>query len=303
MKIKELAARIPQKNKAVLCILTAAFFFALMNLFVSLSGDVPTVQKTFFRNFFALIIASGALIKNRCSVIPPKGARAELFMRGAFGYLGVVCNFYAISHLNISDASLLNKMSPFFAMIFSAIILKERANGFQWAMILTAFAGALFVIKPTFQNADLAASAAGFAGGMFAGLAYTFVRKATGKGVKGYYVVFFFSAFSTLAALPLTVAQFSPMTAAQLASLVGAGLSAAGGQFAITAAYTFAPAKEVSIYDYSQIGFAALLGFVFMRQVPDGWSFLGYGIIFAAALAMFIYNNRPQDKHTDKERL
>ena len=138
-----------------------------------------------------------------------------------------------------------------------------------------------------------------FAGGMFAGLAYTFVRKATGKGVKGYYVVFFFSAFSTLAALPLTIAQFSPMTAAQLLSLVGAGLSAAGGQFSITAAYTFAPAKEVSIYDYSQIGFAALLGFVFMRQIPDGWSFLGYGIIFAAALAMFIYNNRPR---TDKEK-
>ena len=65
MKIRELAAKIPQKNKAVLCILCAAFFFALMNLFVSLSGDVPTVQKTFFRNFFALIIASGALIKNR----------------------------------------------------------------------------------------------------------------------------------------------------------------------------------------------------------------------------------------------
>ena len=164
-----------------------------MNMFVRLSGDVPTIQKTFFRNFFALFIASGAMIKNRCSIILPKGARFDLFMRAACGYAGVVLNFYAIDRLSISDASLLNKMSPFFAIIFSTFLLKERANKVQWAIILTAFIGALFVIKPSFQNAELGASIAGFCGGMCAGAAYTFVRRATGKGVKSYYAAFFFS--------------------------------------------------------------------------------------------------------------
>lgn len=299
-RIKTVFAKIPPKKKAVICILGAALSFAFMNLFVSLSGNVPTVQKTFFRNFFAMIIAAVTMVKNRCSIIPPKGAQLDIFLRSAFGYLGVVCNFYAISQLNISDASLLNKMSPFFAMVFSTFLLKERASGFQWAMIFTAFAGALFVIKPSFANADIGASAAGLVGGMCAGLAYTFVRKATSKGVKGYYVVFFFSAFSTLAALPLTIANFYPMSAAQFACLVGAGISAAAGQFTITAAYTYAPAKEVSIYDYAQIGFAAVLGFIFMSQVPDWWSVLGYVIIFAAAFAMFKYNNRPQKQPSEK---
>ena len=64
-------------NKAILFLITSAFFFALMNMFVRLSGDVPTIQKTFFRNFFALFIASGAMIKNRCSIIPPKGRSEE----------------------------------------------------------------------------------------------------------------------------------------------------------------------------------------------------------------------------------
>ena len=72
-------------NKAILFLITSAFFFALMNMFVRLSGDVPTIQKTFFRNFFALFIASGAMIKNRCSIILPKGARFDLFMRAACG--------------------------------------------------------------------------------------------------------------------------------------------------------------------------------------------------------------------------
>lgn len=287
----------PKKlRKAVLFLITSTFFFALMNMFVRLSGDIPTFEKTFFRNFFALFIASGAMIKNRCSVVPPKGARLDLICRSVFGYAGVVCNFYAIDRLDLSDASLLNKMSPFFAIVFSTFLLKERANKVQWGIILMAFAGALFVIKPTFANAELLPSIAGFLGGMGAGAAYTFVRRATGKGVKSYYIVFFFSAFSTLAALPFTIAQFVMPTWQQLLMLVGAGVSAAVAQFCITTAYSYAPAKEVSIYDYSQIIFAALLGFVVFGQVPDVFSFVGYIIIIAAALIMFRYNNRAERK-------
>lgn len=279
-------------TKAILLIITSAFFFALMNLCVSLSGDVPTIQKTFFRNLFAMLIASIAMIKNRHSVLPKKSEIFDLLMRSGFGYLGVCCNFYALSRLAVADASLLNKMSPFFAIIFSAIILKERPDRIQIICILTAFAGAMFVLKPTFGNADLLPSCAGFIGGACAGLAYTFVRKMTSRGIKGYYIVFFFSAFSTLCALPFTIFGYSPMTLRQLLFLIGAGISAAAAQFAITTAYSFAPAREVSIYDYSQIIFAALLGFLVMDQIPDGWSFLGYGIIIAAALYMFLHNNK-----------
>ena len=278
--------------KAIMFIVISAFFFAMMNMFVSLSGDVPVIQKTFFRNLFALVIASGAMIKNKHSILPQKKYLPSLIMRSAFGYFGVCCNFFALSSLSVADASLLNKMSPFFAVIFSMFILKEKANKVQWAIILTAFAGAMFVLKPSFANAQLLPSIAGFVGGACAGLAYTFVRKLTSEGEKGYYIVFFFSAFSTLCALPFTIIGFQPMTMAQLLCLVGAGVSAAIAQFCITTAYSYAPAKEVSIYDYSQIVFAGLLGFFVMHQIPDVLSFIGYGIIIAAAFLMFKYNNR-----------
>ena len=67
-------------------------------------------------------------------------------------------------------------------------------------------------------------------------------------------------------------------------------LAAAGGQFGITAAYYHAPAKEISIYDYSQIIFSTILGFFLFGQVPDRYSVLGYVIICAMALWMFVYN-------------
>ena len=113
-------------------------------------------------------------------------------------------------------------------------------------------------------------------------------------------MVFFFSAFSTLAALPITLINYQPMSLYQLLMLVGAGVSAAIAQFCITAAYSYAPAKEVSIYDYSQIIFAAVIGFFVLDQVPDALSFVGYAIIIAAAFAMYKYNNRKQPEQENK---
>ncbi len=284
--------RMKSLHKAILLLITSAFFFALMNMFVQLSGDVPTIQKTFFRNLIALVVAAAVMLKNRTPALPPKGARLDVLLRSVAGYIGVICNFYALGSLNLSDASLLNKMSPFFAMIFSIFLLKEKANKVQWAIILTAFVGVLFVIKPTFGNAQLLPSVVGFIGGISAGCAYTLVRRASKHGAQGSSIVFCFSAFSCAASLPFLIFAYSPMTLYQLLMLIAAGLSAAAGQFCITAAYSHAPAKEVSIYDYTQILFSAAIGFFVMHTLPDVFSIVGYVIIIAAAYAMFRYNNR-----------
>ena len=52
----------------------------------------------------------------------------------------------------------------------------------------------------------------------------------------------------------------------------------------MTKAYSYAPAKEISVFDYSQVIFSALLGFVVFREVPDIYSFIGYILIFTMAI-------------------
>ena len=78
----------------------------------------------------------------------------------------------------------------------------------------------------------------------------------------------------------------------QLVYLLLAGLAASGGQFSVTAAYSNAPAAEISVYDYTQIIFATILSFIFLGEIPDAISFVGYIVIFAAGLMMFLYNNK-----------
>lgn len=280
------------KTKGVIFIILSALSFTGMNTFVRLAGDLPTMQKVFFRNFVAMIFAFAAMVKAGDSFKPKKGSVKYLLIRSAAGLAGVFGNFYALDKIELSNASMLNKMSPFFALIFSAIFIKEKVKPKQAVAIAVAFIGALFIIKPTFGNADLLASLAGFAGGMAAGGAYTCVRWLGIKGENGKLIVLFFSVFSCVLTVPYLIFDYHYMTAFQWFALLMAGVFAAGGQFAITAAYTHAPSREISVYDYSQIIFAAVVGFFVFGDIPDLWSFVGYFIIIAMAVWMFVYNNR-----------
>ncbi len=290
--------KIREQYKGIFYIVLSAFCFACMNMFVRLSGDLPSIQKAFFRNFVAAIFAfimlkrAGAPVKWRDS-----GNIKYLLLRSAFGTVGILGSFYAVDHLVLADASMLNKMSPFFAVLFSFLLLKEKVRLPQGLMVAGAFIGSLFVIRPTFSNMDLIPSLIGLLGGIGAGAAYTMVRKLGELKENGTFVVFFFSVFSCLVTAPFLLFDYHPMSPGQLGLLLLAGLSAAGGQFAITAAYFHAPAREISVYDYSQILFSALLGFVAFGQIPDLLSWIGYAVICGMAVGMFLYNNR---KVTDK---
>lgn len=283
-----------KKYKGIFFIIISAFCFALMNVFVRGAGDLPFIQKSFFRNFVAAIFASVILIKDRMWFSGIKGNMKYLILRSVFGAIGMLCNFYAIDRLLLADASMLNKMSPFFAIIFSCFILKEKVKPVQAAAVGAAFIGSLFIIKPTFVNMDLFPSIIGLMGGLGAGAAYTMVRLLGEKGEKGPFIVFFFSAFTCVITLPYLILQYHPMSAWQLASLLLAGTAAAGGQFSITAAYFYAPAREISVYDYSQIVFSAVMGWMFFGQLPDKYSCVGYVVIVGAAVLMFLYNNRKE---------
>lgn len=281
------------KQKAVFYIICSAFFFALMNMFVKMSGDLPSIQKSFFRNFVAFFFALFVLLRSKEGFSFQKKNLPVFFGRAIFGTLGILCNFYAVDHLLLSDASILNKLSPFFAIVCSFFILKEKISPIQATAVAVAFCGALLVVKPGFAVAEaLIPSIIGVAGGFCAGAAYTLVRVLGQRGERGPFIVLFFSAFSCVVTLPFLIFDFHHMSAAQTATLLLAGLSAAGGQFTITAAYTHAPAREVSVFDYTQIVFAAGLGFLFFSQIPDLFSVIGYCMISGVAVWMFLYNKR-----------
>lgn len=295
------------KNKGILYIILSSFFFALMSTFVKLSGDIPSIQKSFFRNFVAIIFATILLIKSKDGFKFKKENLGYLFLRAFFGTIGILCNYYAIEHLILADASMINKLAPFFVIIFSFFILKEKIKLWQGLSIFIAFIGSLFIINPDLiinfpkiisgqenfmSNLSTFPALVGVIGAMGAGLAYTLIRKLTLRGEKGTFIVFFFSVFSCLITLPYVIFNYTSMSLVQFIYLMLAGVFAAFGQFAITAAYTKAPAREISIFDYSQIVFSAIISFLLFGQTPNVFSLVGYIIICSVAIFMFFMNNK-----------
>lgn len=291
----EAFSRISNKSKGILFILLAAFGFSLMSFFVRISGDIPTMEKAFFRNAVAIIASLILLIRSGEKIRIKKNCVADLFFRCLFGTSGLIANFYAIDKLNIADANMLNKLSPFFAILISIPLLKEKPKNIDLLAVIVAFLGAMLIVRPSGSNMQFVPALIGLYGGFAAGTAYVFVRRLGKKSERTPIIVLFFSLFSTAVTLPFIAMNYVPLKPMQLICLAMAGLSATIGQFGITAAYKYAPAKEISVFDYTQVIFAAILGMLFLAELPNAMSFTGYVIIIGVAVLRWRYNLKSEN--------
>lgn len=287
---KEGITTMNNNTKGILLLLMSALGFSLMAVFVKYAGDLPAVQTTFFRTLVSAIISFFFVIFNKERLFGKKENQIPLMMRSAFGTLGILFFFYAINHLILSDADMLNKLSPFLTIVFAAIFLKEKTRRFQIVCVIIAFIGALFVIKPTFSVA-VVPYLIGLSSSIFAAAAYTVLR-VLGNREKYYTVVFYFSFFATVVLLPFVIIFYEPMTMEQFILLLLTGIFATMGQFGITLAYKYAPAKNISIFFYSTVLYSTIFSIVLFHQTPDLYSILGYLIILGAMFYMFIQGRR-----------
>jgi drug/metabolite transporter (DMT)-like permease len=278
------------RPKAVALMLISAFAFSIMSAMVKLSGDIPIFEKVFFRNLIGLIIAYIMVKNSKARLFGKRENQKYLFFRSILGLLGVILNFYALRYLVLSDASMLNKISPFFVTLFAIMFLKEKITKVHIPTLIIVFLGALLIIKPQF-NLAVMPSLAGFVSAMFAAGAYVLIRFLSGRE-KSATIVFYFTFISVIAMFPLMILNYQKPTILQFAFLVGTGIFAAIDQFALTNAYRYAPAGEVSIYNYLSIIFSAIIGFIIWSEVPDFLSVIGTLIIIAVAIFIYVYNEK-----------
>ena len=300
------SVNVQNRTKGIIAIMASAFGFSLMALFVRLCDDyggaVSAIQKGFFRNLVAFAIAATVFWRERGArtldgrretiedgrrktrdVLCLK-SKVLLLLRSLLGTAGIFANFYALSHITIAEGLTLNKTAPFFTVLCAWLFLGERASRRQLLTLALAFLGVVLIAKPGFAGTSAFPLAVGLASGVCAGGAYACVRALRRHALSPAFIILFFSAFSCLASVPFMVAGFDPMTWRQVLILLGAGAGAAIGQFGITLAYGYAAPKDIAVFDYSGILFAAAFGFLFFAQVPDMQSVFGFVAILLAAL-------------------
>lgn len=280
-----------KKQIAIILMLFSTMSFSIMQLIVKLSaGAIPTMEQVFVRNFITLFFGLVMALRAKDPLLGKKDNRLLLLGRAVFGYIGVVGYFYATTHMNVADASLLHRSSPFFVILFSAIFLKNRMTRNQVIALLLAFCGSLLVINPSF-NVSMVPALAGVISAAGAGAAYVIINVLKGKESNST-IIFVFSAVSCLLSLIFGGGSFVVPQGIEWLMLLGIGIFAGVGQILLTQSYKMTNPGEVSIINYTGILFSALFGVMFLNEAVSLRSACGIVLIFAAALLLYFTKDK-----------
>lgn len=278
-------------TKGIITILISALGFALMALFMRFAQGVPLAEKAIFRNLITAFVSGYVVYKTKVPFCGKKQNRLILIIRSICGLLGILFGIYIIDHLVLSDVDMMGKLTTFFLIILSAIILKERPSVKQWLLCALAFAGCLLIIKPSFSS-SFYPYFIGVLSAVFTAGAYLCLRILgdAKHSESPNTIVFFFSSFSVLVLLPFVIFNFQPLSLENLFYLIMSGLSATLAQFSVTLAFKYASAKEISIYSYASVIFAGLFDYLIFNRLADNLSLIGYVIIFISGFLMHLVN-------------
>ncbi len=262
-------------RKGVFWILFSTVFFALMGVVVKWTPGIPVFEKVLARNLIGAIIMF-FIIKRKHMPFNLNHAPLMLY-RSVNGTLGILAAFWAISLLPLSNAVILNSLSPFFVLIMAYFFLKEKIRSKSVLAILIAMCGALLVVKPA-SGMDLFPSLIGLSSAFFAASTFVLLRK-----LKEYNPpeinVFYFLVFSVILVSPFMLTSFVMPSLTQLAKLFIIGIFGTIAQIAMTVAYKYAEASKLAIYIYLNIVMSSIIAVFMFKEIPDFLSICGGSLI------------------------
>lgn len=262
----------------------ASFLFACMAALVKwAAADLPSDMVVFFRAAFGLVALLPWLLHRGMPVLATRHWRWHI-SRGVAGLGAMYCFFFALAHLPLGEAMLLNYSTPLFIPFIALLLLGERPPRRIWLGIGLGFVGLIFILKPGMALFS-AAALVGLAAGLLGAVAMVSIRRLSHTEPTAR-IVLYFSIVATIgAALPLLWRWQSPSPNLWL-GLVAMGVIATAAQLLLTRAYRLAPAAQIGPFIYVTVVFAVVLGGLIWGEVPDPRSAIGTILVVIAGIAM-----------------
>jgi len=204
-------------------------------------------------------------------------------LRAALGLGAIVFNTMVFNRLPLADAYALLFTGPLVIAGLSAAFLGEHVDRGGWGAILVGFAAVLYMIRPSGHWGDMTGLLAAFAGlGCYA--ASALVIRRFGRDETLFSFPFYGNLFAIVALAPLVLPHFDPLTAAHLARSVATGIVLGLAQTIVMGTFQMVPPPVVAPFQYSQILWGALLGFIVFGDIPEMRVLIGGGVVVAAGI-------------------
>jgi len=218
--------------------------------------------------------------------------RRLLVLRSVVGLGGMMCGFYAMTHMNLGDASMLLNTFPLFVALLAPFFLKETSNPRVFLFAIIAFVGIGLILKPT---SDIINSAAliGLASGVLVALAMIVLRKLRATD-DSWVIALWFSAIITLGAAPFVFLDFIVPTAEEWLVIILAGSFLTVSQIFLTKAYGYADAQTIAPFAYCSVIWSYGFDILIWDYIPDVWSIVGSVIVIASSIFLMEVARRPR---------
>lgn len=275
--------------------LLASLLFAFMGGFVKiLTQSLNSVEVVFFRNFVGFVIILYSIYKKPLKQIG--GKFYLLFFRGFIGFISLLFFFYSFGEIAMANAVTLNKTSPIFVAIFSYIFLKEKLSGKAWLGVFVGFIGIVFMSKATGFSMDKA-NVLGLLGGIGAALAYTSIRELKkfyetraivlsfmAIGSIGPFILMIIGQFYTNEKWSFIISPFIMPSPKEWVMALFIGIFATISQLLMTKAYSLSKGGIVASISYTNIAFAAIIGYFLGDKLFDFDVLIGIMLIIFSGL-------------------
>ncbi|WP_408591533.1 DMT family transporter [Novosphingobium sp.] len=267
--------------------LCSAMLLSFMLLLVKLTGErgIALSETMFWRQCIPAIAivgwlaARGGLEQLRTERPWVHARRAAIGTSGMFLTLGVV------QILPLAESTVLGFTAPLFAVILSALLLREMPGKWRITAVLLGLAGVAIIAGPDRAHLPLKGLVVGIGAAFMVALVSIQLRD-LGRTEQPLTVVFYFSAFSVIALAPLALWTATPHDATGWLLILGIGLSGLAAQVLMTAALRFGTVASVMVMDYSQLFWATLWGWLAFGHVPPTSTWIGAPVVVTAGLVV-----------------
>lgn len=252
-------------KKGLLYSLLSAVLLSTMNLFVKMLGSsIPSGEIAFFRGLFGTVAV--LVVMYMKGIRFSTEDRGLLIMRGLYGGFGMVCNFIALVHMKMSDATILFQTSGIFVFIFSVLFLKEAVPKGAGKWLILIFLAVMVMVNPFSYESFTWYAVIALLGAALSAAAYTTIRSISKHGQHSNFEIMAYFLVTGMIAGLVTTDGFVLPQGVEWLIILAIGSITVVAQFFLTGAFIATNAVVAQFLQYIGVFISAFYGFLFFGE-------------------------------------
>ena len=218
-------------------------------------------------------------------------------LRGVLLLTATLCFFTAITHIPLADAVAIGFAAPLFVVALSIPILGEKVGARRWTAVVVGFIGVMIIVRPGFADVHWAYFLMIFLAFVFA--IFVIVTRLLTRTEATLAMLFYTALMGTLGASLLLPFFWLTPSWPQVAWMAAMGALGGVSHMLMIQAYRHADTSSLAPFQYAQIIFAGILGYLVFNDLPDMWVLAGGAIVVASGT--YVFHREAQIARAGKE--